>query len=636
MRGDDAMSGGKEYFKECPTGTVVAMEPEEYTGAIYHVWFPYARSYMNEVKEGGLVAVRNFNSKESERSYSILEMVNALPVHYALGTSPADTEKAFPGFVVEAAKSAKVDWEQEEPIEHTTKIRAEAIPTGLQLIFPGHDGPSVEMETSIPMIGEEAYLLSNEMIAQVINRGLTHAGANVITPCKLVLNSDIDIHIKVDDLLRTHFGVFGFTGAGKSNLLSNLIYHLENHKGPEPLKIVLFDLMTEYSALLLDVVHQNEESFILSLETNAVVGGDDTLQYMKTQKNLDRSLDTISRTILLPKELESVRESYRDCLRAVIEAKKLKILDSTSEPPLASELHAILSGKVVAGMVGEVKPVISDWLDDKFGGDRRIDFNQIERTIGELDGYIRAGKMDYIEGGGQSTLDGGGARKRQVELKARGGETLRNFRTELQELLDLARNPPPESAAMTFNELVGILNSKTKSSLIIIQSDKDSHLRSFASNLINKVFAIRRHKGQINPSILFVFDEADEFIPQSVSKEDESYALSKAAVTTLARRGRKFGMGMAIATQRIAYLDTSIMAQPHTYFISKLPREYDRQAMSQAFGITEDMMRKTLKFSKGQWLLVSFDATGIENIPIPVQFSNANTRVKKHLATRHE
>jgi DNA helicase HerA-like ATPase len=95
---------------------------------------------------------------------------------------------------------------------------------------------------------------------------------------------------------------------------------------------------------------------------------------------------------------------------------------------------------------------------------------------------------------------------------------------------------------------------------------------------------------------------------------------------TLARRGRKFGLGIGIATQRIRFLDTSILAQPHTYFVSKLPRSSDRQAVAEAFDISEDMFRQTFKFRKGDWLLASFDAAGLEAIPVPIHTENADDK----------
>src|SRR2546425_10285355 len=107
-----------EFIDE-PIGVVVSMEASEQGGMMYHVWFPYSRIYINTVREGTFVAVRNFSSTPEKKAYSILELVSVLPVHYALGSSPAATDRAFPGFVVEAAKSARVDWEQEKPVEQT-------------------------------------------------------------------------------------------------------------------------------------------------------------------------------------------------------------------------------------------------------------------------------------------------------------------------------------------------------------------------------------------------------------------------------------------------------------------------------------------------------------------------------------
>jgi hypothetical protein len=47
-------------------------------------------------------------------------------------------------------------------------------------------------------------------------------------------------------------------------------------------------------------------------------------------------------------------------------------------------------------------------------------------------------------------------------------------------------------------------------------------------------------------------------------------------VETLLRQGRTYGLGVCIATQRIAYLNTNALQQLHTYFVGTLPRPYDR------------------------------------------------------------
>ena len=148
-------------FIEEPRGIVIAMAPEEYAGMSYLISFPYTRTYINTIREGTFVAVRNFASNTKNRTFSVLELVSVLPRHYALGSSPEEAERAFPGFYDEAAKSARLDWEQEEPTELTTRIRSEAIPTGIQLDFPGDaTAPAIQSDQSLPMVGEEAHLLS--------------------------------------------------------------------------------------------------------------------------------------------------------------------------------------------------------------------------------------------------------------------------------------------------------------------------------------------------------------------------------------------------------------------------------------------------------------------------------------------
>ena len=186
----------------------------------------------------------------------------------------------------------------------------------------------------------------------------------------------------------------------------------------------------------------------------------------------------------------------------------------------------------------------------------------------------------------------------------------------------------PLNCAISLDQLLKILNDPSRSSLMIVTTHGHDDIREFAHLLGEDLYEERRKTGQIEPLASFIFDEADEFIPQNVSG---SYKKSVDVAHTLARRGRKFGLGIGIATQRIIYLDTSIMAQPHTYLTSKLPRKSDRDRLAETFGISEDIFRQTFKFKKGNWLLVSHDATGLEAVPIPIMTEDANRRILSFL-----
>jgi len=132
----------------------------------------------------------------------------------------------------------------------------------------------------------------------------------------------------------------------------------------------------------------------------------------------------------------------------------------------------------------------------------------------------------------------------------------------------------------------------------------------------------------VKPYTLFVFDEAQEFIPAGSSGID--YKCSK-QVETLLRQGRKYGLGGCVATQRIAYLNTNALQQLHTYFVGTLPRPYDRSVVSSTFMIDQGILEKTLEFAPGEWLLSSYIATGMENVPIFIKADNAENELEGFL-----
>lgn len=150
----------------------------------------------------------------------------------------------------------------------------------------------------------------------------------------------------------------------------------------------------------------------------------------------------------------------------------------------------------------------------------------------------------------------------------------------------------------------------------------DALVRQTSYELGRDMLTTRRKRGQISPPVSFIYDKADQFFAQDSS--ENGMVDSKKSTQQLARCGRRYGLGIGIATQRIAYLDTSILGQPHTYFVSKLPRVTDRDPIQETFGLSDTVLSESLRFGPGQWLLTSHSATGIDGLSIPVQLPDAN------------
>jgi len=584
-------------------GVLVRMEPDEQTRFQFEIWFPYTRQAMNQIREGAMLAVKNFASNRSEVHYSILEVVSILPLHYAIENLQGNP---FPGFVVEAARSASRDWyaQEEEPLEDTTKIKVIAVPTNLELSVE-EAGSQLQMESNEPMLGEAVYLFDTPMTERIVNCGVQEK-ENIIEIGKLTRDENVGIKVRVEDLLRTHFGIFGYTGAGKSNLVSTIIRQLlvKRTNKDEKLKFVIFDLMGEYTGLMIDLLEQMSNPKVKVADALIVCVGDATLpgsvvKYLAGQDDLEKAANDLLKTMLLPKGLRTEQEFFKAPLRELLERKAIRIY--LERPPAIGNVVRDTKRKMTSSAKALVE-IVSE-------------LGKCEDSIENAEAVNKA-----IEGIKE-------AKSKTGSQKAR--DELDMLQDKLQKEHERFTSRPDLSGSMaTIPYIINLLNDPRLSTLIIVQAHNPDELRRFAKKLGTFTYEARRQTGQIFPLVSFIFDEADEFIPQNPGG---TYKESVDIAMTLARRGRKFGLGIGIATQRVRYLNTSIMAQPHTYFVSKLPRKTDREAVADAFGIGEDMFRQTFKFRKGDWLLVSHDATGLESIPLPIHVENAEEAILEFL-----
>ena len=588
------------------SGTLMKIEPSENTRYSYEVWFPYALEYINEIREGRFLAVKNFATKDAEEHWSILEVTFIEPLHYAIHNI---SKSHYPHFAETAAKNASIDWEiqTDAPKYPTTRIIVDAIPTNLEIVDDGSDKYELQEETNIPMLGKEVYILDNETTQEIINKGMNKG---YIEAGSWTIGNEVKIRINVEELLRKHFGIFGFTGAGKSNLLSTLIrkiteYSIDN----EPVKLVIWDLMSEYYGLLLDVLCRYD-GYLIAIGEKTFP--DNVLDYLKTKdpSKLNQAAEDLVKTMVFPKEIKNKSSIFpknaEEVTKRLLECGRVLLLEEQLTVNKVVDMH---------------KP----WKGGALRSQSKIDIAR--GIVGRVFGKYKDTNIPLTPELAKELLD-----NLEQELKKIKDEYIKRSFIGLQEALKSAATTQKYRFSITPNGLVNLLNSKSPPNVIIFVSHDPHKIRFYSHYIGEMLYETRRKAGILSPVVSFIFDEADEFIPQDVDKRHESYSLSADIAMTIARRGRKFGIGLGIATQRIRYLNTSILAQPHTYFVSKLPRKTDREAIAEAFGLGLDMFNQTFKFKKGDWLVISHDALGMEAVPIPVHFENANERIKEFLS----
>jgi DNA helicase HerA-like ATPase len=595
------------HFRGEP-GRLMKVDLDNMAGYRYEIWFPYTQDMMGNVRPGDLVAIPNFGAREGDNRQTVLEIIQVLPKHFALG---GDLEGVYPGFMDQAAESASQDWtnQVDKATEQTTKIRCIAIPTDIEVGFNKSNGSgpeevAIHSEAQMPMPGKEARMLSSTLIQQIYNQNL--GGNSTIELGTLTRDKTVPIKARVEDLIKTHVGIFGYTGTGKSNLLSSFISSLLS-QNQENVKVVVFDLMGEYTGLLLDrLLDKSTNQFpqLVAIGEESLPGP--VVKYLKGDTSLlDEAASSLLNHLLLPKGLKTRKQEFRPAVKELLQSGRIKF-------------YLKMGGETVRALY-EGSPVADFINDSRRNSTDRAKLRQwAESAIGDnMDSSVTPKVAKEIAASLEEGVD---------ELSDRAQEAAKFL---IESLEEKSKAKESSAAPQTYvPAIAGELNKEDRNSLFIITAAQPDLLRQFSNYLCMAMYNDRRQRGAITPLTLFVFDEADEFIPQNPK---DSYEQSSDAVETIARRGRKFGMGVCIATQRIAYLDTSILAQPHTYFVSRLPREYDRQAVTSAFGMSEDMMRETFRFGKGDWLVVSHDATGLQSVPIPVHAPNAEERIKQNL-----
>ncbi|HLP79371.1 MAG TPA: ATP-binding protein [Acidobacteriota bacterium] len=121
------------------------------------------------------------------------------------------------------------------------------------------------------------------------------------------------------------------------------------------------------------------------------------------------------------------------------------------------------------------------------------------------------------------------------------------------------------------------------------------------------------------PPFFCVVEEAHNFCPE------RSFGQSAASqvLRTIASEGRKFGMGLAIISQRPARVDKSVLSQVSTQIILKVTNPNDLKAISNSVeGITSESEAEIQNLAIGQALV-----TGVVDVPL---FVSVRPRMTQH------
>jgi len=652
----DKMHDGNKYFQVFDEtsnkikGRLMRIEESPITTYKYEIWFDYTRKFYNSIKEGSFVAIKNYTlGSNNESHYSILKIVKKNVIHYAM---IENLNKGYPAFSEEAAKSIRESLilQEEEPIEDLSKIIITAIPTFKEFIFSDKlnniEDFKILDETNIPIYGEEVLLLGNEASEKIINGNLSKTEPNNVIIGIIRENPDISVILDIENTLKTHFGIFGFTGVGKSNLLSTFIAKMLE-KNEKIKKILLFDLMDEYLGLLIDLFARKDiEAYYIILNYNDL--SYQIKESFKSENFSDHFINNFFNQMILPKSLKNdqpLKEPFKKLLKEIFQNKQIRLLveNKTIKNWINDQLDQFIRNLQIKPKINFKREMLKN-LEKYFGNDFNtlINNDSLKKLRETLYFWEQIVINLKSKKSGESKSNFKNYNQQQKinlnnEYKPNFSKyfTRDAWKTAFSNFISAIPEKITETASfskftISIDQIIDdILNAKNKkSSLYIFATTKDTDIKSFLNKIGNLIYKNRKDEGKFEPLTTFLVDEADQFLPQ---KAEEDTKEAKEILETIARRGRKFGLGIGLSTQRITFLDTNILAQLHTYFISKLPRKSDRDRIKEAFSLSDEEFEATFKFSKGNWLLISHEGTGIEGIPLSICTENAENRIKDFL-----
>ena len=156
-----------------------------------------------------------------------------------------------------------------------------------------------------------------------------------------------------------------------------------------------------------------------------------------------------------------------------------------------------------------------------------------------------------------------------------------------------------------------------KCSIINLKGAQQEWQEVVVYKLVKDLFEERK-KGNIPPFFLII-EEAHNYLPERSFGE----AKSSRILRQCAAEGRKFGLGMAVISQRPSRLDKSVISQCSTQIILKVTNPNDLRAIANSVeGLTHESEKEIMNLSVGTALI-----TGVAELPL---FVNIRPRMTKH------
>jgi len=365
-----------------------------------------------------------------------------------------------------------------------------------------------------PNIGDGALLLTERELRLVYGA----ADADHAHVGDLQQNTEIGVHIDIDQLVSRHFAIVGATGVGKSSGVAIILQKILDTR--PNLRIFLVDPHNEYGrcfgdkAQVLTPRNLRLPFWLFNFEEtiDAFFGG---------RPGVDEEVEILSEVIPLAK---SAYLQYRvNNERALAKKRDPRDAGFTADTPVPYRIEDLIN-----------------LLDERMGKlENRSSRMVYHKLIGRIQTFRNHPRYAFM-----------------FENANIGGDTMAEILAHLFRL-------PPDGKPMTIMQLAGF---------------PAEVVDSVVSVLCRMAFDFGLWSDGVAP-LLFVCEEAHRYAP---ADKHIGFGPTRRALSRIAKEGRKYGVFLGLVTQRPAEIDPTIVSQCSTLFVMRLSNDRDQTLIRSA------------------------------------------------------
>ncbi|HCE3212145.1 ATP-binding protein [Vibrio parahaemolyticus] len=451
----------------------------------------------------------------------------------------------------------------------------------------------------LPLIKDPVYLLEENKLSDIYG----NVGGDFVIG--KLLKEEFPVSLPWQKLFNSHIGIFGNTGSGKSNTLTNLYTTLFDKK--------IKSIKDKSQFVIIDFNGEYTNGQLTSEQHKRIY----TLNTRKAENKFPLAKPEFWDTDTLSLLFQATQNTQKPFINRIVKGKQL--YDSK-----ANFLNYIKTTYEKVFTTAAPHPELLDLIRDITS---TLGNEKIKNTLKTV-AFHGTNKVFYTTGGTYFNADGAGYRNRlRDDVDAitipKGLSNLDQFsiRCHIQLIRDLISGYVQfdfiqpllkriESSLTNLTKVIRVTDTPPANKAVTVISLRkcNQDIKKVMPLLIAKHYYNPHKTSVANPpdkTIHLVIDEAHNILSQQSNRESESWKDYRLETfEEIIKEGRKFGMFLTLSSQRPADISPTIVSQIHNFFIHRLVNDRDLFLIDNTISTLDSMSRSMIpNLSRGSCVI---------------------------------